>query len=132
MEKQSILNELYLLDKGVRDCFCETVMEPEDIDFIIGQAVQHNYYVYTREFDDDCCDEKKFYIVYVCKHNYQKIMLHKMYTDSNMDKFTREYIEGTLLGYSAQSMEEYLMKMIVNDSIDPVESGKPVKISAPV
>ncbi len=131
MEKQSILNELYLLDKGVRDCFCETVIDPEDLDFIIEEAVHHNYYVYTHEFEDKC-DKKTIYIAYVCKYNYQKIMLHKMYTDSNIDKFTKEYIEGTLLGYSAQSMEEYLIKMIVNDSIDPVESGKPVKISAPV
>ena len=43
-------------------------------------------------------------------------MLDKIY-DKSVDRIIREYITGSILGYSGEAMEEYLMKIFANTSI---------------
>ena len=113
---QSLCDELYLLDKGVRDCFSLNVVgdkeeREEAIDQIIGKVIQYDYFVYTVELDEETT------CVYVCKYNYQKVILHTIYNELTPHSILYEYCLGTLLGYSGKSMDEFLTKIMIDKTI---------------
>lgn len=127
VHKSLLLNELYLMEKGIRDCF-ETLVSGDDesiskdIDYIIGQATEFHfmYYVVELETDDNDPPDTKYVSVYIFKYNYQKILLNMIYNKFKAHSFEYEYCLGTLLGYSGKSMEEFLMK----DITDKIVEGK--------
>jgi len=139
-EKMLLLNELYLLDKGVRDCFLMTICGDEEtinesLDYIIGQVISHKYYMYTYDKNiDPYADEEnnKLYDVYVCKYNYQKLILHKIHSTLDHKSILYEYCIGTMLGYSGKSMDEFITKIITNKGITELENKKEDDITVPI
>ena len=127
VNKSLLLNELYLMEKGIRDCFQILVSGDDesiskDIEYIIMRATEYRfmYYVVELEADDNDPPDTKYVLVYVFKYNYQKILLNMIYNKFKAHSFEYEYCLGTLLGYSGESMEEFLMK----DITDKIVEGK--------
>jgi hypothetical protein len=124
LNKELLLNELYLMEKGIRDCFEILVSGDDesvsrDIDYIIGQAINHDFMYYTDEFEtDDNEPDIKYVSVYIFKYNYQKILLNMIHKKFEAHSFEYEYCLGSLLGYSGKSMEEFLMKTMVDKIVE--------------
>ena len=127
-----LINELYLLDKGVRDCFSITVMGEEEeigdsLEYIISKVMEHGYYMYTKSLPND-----KACIVYVCKYNYQKLILHKIYKNLEEHSILFEYCIGSILGYSGEAMENFITKIIINRGINIIEEREEDEITSPI
>ena len=113
MDKDMLANELYLMDKGVRDC-CETTIggTPTEIGEklydIESMCLDYKYHVVSFLLEKE--EDREYRSVFICKYNYQKILLNKLFNEVKPHSFIYEYMMGTLLGYSAASMEEFLMR----------------------
>ena len=122
-------DDLYLMDKGVRDC-CEIFIYgaenelEEKLSEIEQQATSHNFYItYIDMHCDDDKDGKYGKSVFVCKYHYQRILISKLNNDITPHSFIYEYIMGSLLGYSAAAMEEFLMKHCADKTILSIEEN---------
>jgi len=113
MDKDMLANELYLMDKGVRDC-CETTVGgtpdelAEKLYDIEAMCLDYKYHVLSFLLEKE--EDREYRSVFICKYNFQKILLTKLFNDIKPHSFEYEYMMGTLLGYSAASMEEFLMR----------------------
>ena len=120
-----IMNECYLINKGVRsaftDCLILTEFDEEDKEsnkqFIKDLATNVNledliFYIneYPRREDD--IPEYRYYDLWIFKYPHQLKIRDNLY---KLDEYMREYVIGKLLGYSDQSMEEFLSKNYPND-----------------
>lgn len=115
-------DNMYLMDKGVRDC-CELLISgsPSEIGDqlydIEAQAAEHKYNVLAFRLQREEGETNECHSVFICKYNYQKILLTKLYNEVKPHSFIYEYMMGTLLGYSAASMEEFLMRKCTDIAI---------------
>ena len=125
INKSLLLNELYLMDKGIRDCFEVLVSGDDesiskDIEYIIEKATEYHfmYFMVELEADDDDPCNTKYVSMFIFKYNYQKILLSVIYNKFKAHSFEYEYCLGTLLGYSGESMEEFLMKDLADKIVE--------------
>ena len=115
----NVLNEIYLIEKGVRDCALVELGTPEigeyhELLYKVEQVViQNDLNVKFKEFKtDEPCDADKTYVeAYIYKYNHQRIIIDLLDTLPTHE-FLYEYILGNLLGYSGEAMEKYIMKKI--------------------
>ena len=130
-----VMENLYLLDKGIRDCAlmeCGDVDEngniPKDVeDMIMKRLSTHsNIRVVFKTFKYlKCGDEYGISIdAFFYKYNFQRILIEKLHTDIPTHSFLYEYCLGTLLGYSSASMEEFLMRNTTEKLINTVNVAK--------
>ena len=124
----NVLNEIYLMEKGVRDCVliddipCANSDELRNTIFSIEQfATTSGFRVVVNHVTDDADPSNEFCEVYIYKYNYQRLIINIILEDKKIDKFLKEYLLGSLLGYSAQSMEEFIMKNVALALIDKEE-----------
>ena len=115
-----------LIDKGVRDCALIVPIpcndELQNTIFTIEQmAINSGFRVVVNHVTDDTDPSNEFCEVYIYKYNYQRIIINIILEDKKIDRFLKEYLLGTLLGYSAQSMEEYIMKNVTLELIGKEE-----------
>jgi hypothetical protein len=129
IDKDRLEDSLYLMDKGVRDC-CETFIYGtekelgENLIEIEQQATHHNYYItYIDIHCDDDKDGKYGKSVFICKYQYQRIVISKLINDIKPHSFIYEYIMGSFLGYSGAAMEEFLMKHCTDEIILSIEEN---------
>ena len=125
INKSLLLNELYLMDKGIRDCFEVLVSGDDesiskDIEYIIEKATEYHfmYFMVELEADDDDPCNTKYVSMFIFKYNYQKILLSVIYNKFKAHSFEYEYCLGTLLGYSGESMEKFLMKDLADKIVE--------------
>lgn len=125
-----VVENLYLLDKGIRDCAlmeCGDVDEngniPEEVEDMIYKrlSTHSNIKVVFKTFE---YGDGKFVDALFYKYNYQRILIEKLYTDIPSHSFLYEYCLGTLLGYSGASMEEFLMNDTTEKLINTVNTAK--------
>lgn len=116
IDKDRLSDGLYLLTKGVRDCLEMSIVgTPKEINDqlcdIESLATRGDYHVLAFKINDKELESegREYHMVFVCKYQYQRILLTKLFNDIKPHSFIYEYIMGTLLGYSAASMEEFLM-----------------------
>lgn len=138
MDKDMLANELYLMGKGVRDC-CETTIggTPAEIDEILydieAMCLDYKYQVLSFLLEKE--EDREYRAVFICKYNFQKILLTKLFNEIKPHSFEYEYMMGTLLGYSAASMEEFLMRKCTDefasiteyDAEEGKEEASPIK-----
>jgi hypothetical protein len=119
-----VMENLYLLDKGIRDCAlmeCGDADEngniPEEVkDMIYKRLSTHsNIKVVFKTFE---YGDGRFVDALLYKYNFQRILIEKLYNDIPSHSFLYEYCLGTLLGYSNASMEEFLMRQAIDKVID--------------
>lgn len=109
-------NECYLIDKGVRSCALLSIsgFYQNQIDIISKMeeiVLNHKLHSYTfkQRFLD--CD-LEVYTFWIYKYHHQLALIKYLENKSNKD-LCSEWITGKLLGYSDESIEEYLaMKLI--------------------
>ena len=120
----NVLNEIYLMQKGVRDCVlvddvpCSDPNELIKTLFTIEQMATKSGFRVVVNHVEDPDPSNEFCEVYIYKYNYQRLIINIILEDKKIDKFLKEYLLGTLLGYSAQSMEEFIMKNVTLALID--------------
>jgi len=134
-----VVENLYLLDKGIRDCAlmeCGDTDEngniPEEIeDMIYKHLFTHSgIRVVFKTFKCDG-EDGKYVDALFYKYNFQRILIEKLYTsDIPSHSFLYEYCLGTLLGYSGASMEEFLMNDTTEKLINTVNAAKKAKNKA--
>ena len=133
-----VMENLYLLDKGIRDCAlmeCGDADEngniPEEVEDMIYKrlSTHSNIRVVFKTFKCDG-EDGKFVDALFYKYNYQRILIEKLYTDIQSHSFLYEYCLGTLLGYSGASMEEFLMNDTTEKLINTVNAAKDAKNKA--
>ena len=125
-----VMENLYLLDKGIRDCAlmeCGDADEngniPEEVEDMIYKrlSTHSNIKVVFKTFE---YGDGKFVDALLYKYNFQRILIEKLYNDIPSHSFLYEYCLGTLLGYSGASMEEFLMKDTTEKLINTVNAAK--------
>lgn len=117
-----LMNECYLIEKGVRSAYTEvlTMVERDESDkeynskYLdeIKDVVNRNGLLYLiEEWERDPNDyykDRKYYNMWVVKYPHQLVLVKKLpYIKS---RYLREYLKGKILGYSDESMEEYLSR----------------------
>lgn len=131
-----VVENLYLLDKGIRDCAlmeCGDADEngniPEEVEDMVYKrlSTHSNIKVVFKTFE---YGDGKFVDALFYKYNYQRILIEKLYTDIPCHSFLYEYCLGTLLGYSGASMEEFLMNDTTEKLINTVNADKDAKTKA--
>ena len=125
-----VMENLYLLDKGIRDCAlmeCGDTDEngniPEEVEDMVYKhlSTHSNIRVVFKTFE---YGDGKFVDALFYKYNFQRILIEKLYTDIPSHSFLYEYCLGTLLGYSGASMEEFLMNDTTEKLINTVNAAK--------
>lgn len=131
-------NELYLIDRGVRSVCTDFLhYDKNDRDAVEliyeleQMTVRRNLYFAT--FDAvDKEDGKTNLVVYAYKYMHQLPLIK--YVENGEKGYIREWILGKLLGYSDESMDEYLCRGLVDcfEIHDTYEKkDKPVKEEEP-
>ena len=136
----SWLNEIYLINKGVRSCASDTVRICEDdsseevLNNLEQMTIRDNLHFIAFKMKP-CSDdppEVEYWMIYACKYAHQ-IPIIKFLEAYQGPKYIYDYIMGKLLGYSDAAMEEFLSKNLFEEiKIDmPQDTGhyhlKPVK-----
>jgi len=131
-----VLENLYLLEKEVRDCAlieCDKADENdnvrEDIEEIILKRLSSHPDIHV-VFKTFRCDNETYVNAFLYKYNYQRILIEKLYTDIPCHSFLYEYCLGTLLGYSNASMEKFLMRQAIDKVIDAKNNDRCNQCSA--
>lgn len=114
-------NECYLIDKGVRSCALVSVSgfyqnEMDILSKLEEVVLVHKLHSYTikQKFLD--CD-LEVYTFWIYKYHHQLALIKYVESKSDNKDILSEWITGKLLGYSDESMENYLtMKLF--DKID--------------
>ena len=99
-----ITNEFYLMDKGVRNACLIDFNNSQESDFIKDLCDEYNYFAII--FNGD--DEHESGSILICKYIYQIELVREMSLKLEEHSFLYEYILGKLLGYTDESMEQYL------------------------
>ena len=115
-----MMNECYLISKGVRSAYMTSLVLTEydeaDIEaneqFIqeLKDTANSNGLIfsiaeYPREKDD--MPDRRYYRIWVLKYPHQLKIVDNLY---KLDRCMRKYVMGKLLGYSDESMEEFMSK----------------------
>ena len=113
-----ILNDLYLIYHGVRDCCTHTI--PDDIledeefmDMIKKETEFYKVKYIITDFTDE--NDLKYKTIFFYKYDHQKVLYlitENIPKNGNpVNGYISQFIIGKLLGYSNQDMEEYLSKL---------------------
>ena len=119
-----IMNDLYLIYHGVRDCCMHTISADilEDEEFMNSIKKEAEFYKvkYTiTDFTDE--NDLKYKTIFFYMYDHQKVMY--LITESipnngnPLNGYASQYIIGKLLGYSNRDMEEYLDKLFDTSEI---------------
>ena len=121
---QAELDEhLYLMDKGVRNCFMMLLHEkdyyydPENdynyLEDFVTSIVSRRFKYKFIEFE---CDDEPFIDLFVYRydHQFEMYKVSEILKRNNSRKVRRagQYIMGKLLGYSDKNMEQFLNEII--------------------
>ena len=127
----NIMDNIYLIQKGVRSCYTETISGPDEM--VIRQWVKQNretqkeivygvydqvnsiesivkkeglyFYAYTLTAQEEDPDSDwKTVAIWIYKYPHQGRVIKML---NNEHTFLEEWIIGKLLGYSDQAMEEF-------------------------
>ena len=111
-------NECYLIDKGVRSCALVPVSgfyqnEMDILSKLEEVVLNHKLHSYTikQKFLD--CD-LEVYIFWIYKYHHQLALIKYVESKSDNKDILSEWIIGKLLGYSDESMEDYLTMKLVD------------------
>ena len=115
----------YLISRGVRSCYTEIVIGPEDsenafgftIADLIGDleqiALHYDLHMVWFRFKDESqlLDGMNGYDVWVYRYHHQRPVIEAL---TNAPKsYLTEWVMGKLLGYSDESMEEFLTQHVM-------------------
>lgn len=116
-----IMNECYLIDKGVRSAYTECIVliernesDKEDnanyLKEVVDTVKRNNLICYLTEYERDPDDypDKRYFNLWVVKYPHQLKLVKKLPYIKN--DYIREYLKGKILGYSDSSMEEFLSR----------------------
>lgn len=98
-----ITNEFYLMDKGVRNACLIDFNNSQESDFIKDLCNEYGYHPILWGGDEHASGS-----ILVCKYIYQIELAREMSNKLEKHSFLYEYILGKLLGYTDESMEQYL------------------------
>lgn len=126
MERE-LMNECYLISKGVRSCAQMTVVGVKDINeecpcitdmlFSLEQAalrdnLNSTWFKYKDQSDIE--DGFEAYSFWVYRYPHQLVIIRAI-EEMAKHSFLVEWMTGKLLGYSDASMETYLSRNIMNE-----------------
>lgn len=130
--RDQIVNECYLIKKGVRSCFLEVVSGPKETieyeDEIVELSIAEKLFKleqvvvneglmcrwYKREKDQYDDPDEEYYSFWICRYTHQLAVINAVEA-SRPWNFLTQWIVGKLLGYSDQSMEEFLVEKVMDD-----------------
>ena len=121
-----VLDEIYLIKKGVRDCALVDLGLSTDkwaiIQYNVEQAViQNDLNIIFKSFETDDPDGiNTYYEAYIYKYNHQRLIIDLLDTLPTHE-LLYEYILGNLLGYSGAAMEEHIMKKVISSAADEIK-----------
>lgn len=126
-EMKEVLDNVYLIKKGVRSCYMEIISGPEQnyesgiydnptiilsvfkkLKAIEKYVKEEGLYFYSyklKDFEEDIELGNKSYCFWIYKYPHQGILLEHIPREHG---FVEEWIIGKLLGYSDESMEKFL------------------------
>lgn len=127
-EMRQLADNWYLISRGLRSAYLghiEGSIEPIfDDDISLSDKLKMleeeaaswglNFYAYEK-IADNLLPGEKLYIFWVYKFKHQEILIKMLPHDGSI---LEEYIIGKLLGYSDESMEEFLDKNFDMETLD--------------
>lgn len=128
----NILNEVYLINKGVRTCALlegtsfSSDTEEESV-YQIEQLILKNglnYFWVKHEKSEDYADNV-YYTVYIYKYEHQRYILS--YLENKMrdqNPLIYEWMMGKCLGYSDEAMEQFLTHIVIDKMVEFAEKKK--------
>lgn len=115
-----LMDNIYLINKGIRTCYFGalhttegeyfylydfgTFMFEDILEIFKEEVTEFDLYMFTNKSIEN---EDIFYHYWIYKYPHQKIILEKIYNEEG-DNYLRQWMIGKLLGYSDQSMEDFL------------------------
>ena len=121
-----VLDEIYLIKKGVRDCALVDLglknANWEEVQYAVEQAViQNDLNIIFKSFETDDPDGiNTYYEAYIYRYNHQRLIIDLLDTLPTHE-LLYEYTLGNLLGYSGAAMEEYIMKKVISSAADEIK-----------
>lgn len=110
-------NECYLIDKGVRSCALLSVSGyyQNDLDIISKmEEIVLNHKLHSYKFKQKFLDcDLEVYTFWIYKYHHQLALIKYLSKIEGRD-FLSEWIIGKLLGYSDESIEDYLAMKLVD------------------
>ena len=111
-------NESYLIDKGVRSCALTTVsgyyQKETDVLTKLEEIVMNHklhYYIYKKKFPDN---DLGVYVFWIYKYHHQLALIKYIESKKGDKDIITEWITGKLLGYSDESIEDYLNQLLID------------------
>lgn len=124
---EEVMDNCYLINKGVRSCYMTTVTGPDEdyesgvyenpyivisvskkVKAIEDYAKKEGLYFYSyklKDLEEDIALDQYTYCCWIYKYPHQGIILKSLPGEHG---FIEEWIVGKLLGYSDAAMEEFL------------------------
>ena len=120
---REFMDNLYLISKGIRSCYFGAMfLKPNEkykyydiavfdsfsdiIKIFEDTTKEFDLYLYVKYIEKN---EDKFCDYWIYKYKHQKNILDMIYKEKN--NYLKQWMMGKLLGYSDESMEEFLNKI---------------------